>query len=284
MSQVPRAEIRTEQGWRSLDRLSLLLALLLAAALFWLWPGRSTVTKPTTPSVGTTSSETLARNNTNQPTTVPAAAQKPQSQPEPTPAVKPQPQTEPAPVAKPEPKPESTPATKPAPTLEPTPSAEPTTVTTSEPAQETKEASPGKRAAASSQTSSGAASPEANKAQAYCRALQRSGVIRVSFGAASTRLNNATREELNAIATCLKSQGGSFIVGGHTDNAGNSIDNLLLSVERARIATAHLIDNGVNPNQLEYRGFGQTQPIADNWTSSGRAKNRRVEIRRAQSQ
>ncbi|MGB7182113.1 MAG: OmpA family protein [Burkholderiaceae bacterium] len=157
-------------------------------------------------------------------------------------------------------------------------------MTTSEPAQETKEASPGKRAAASSQTSSGAASPEANKAQAYCRALQRSGVIRVSFGAASTRLNNATREELNAIATCLKSQGGSFIVGGHTDNAGNSIDNLLLSVERARIATAHLIDNGVNPNQLEYRGFGQTQPIADNWTSSGRAKNRRVEIRRAQSQ
>jgi OOP family OmpA-OmpF porin len=88
------------------------------------------------------------------------------------------------------------------------------------------------------------------------------------------------KERLDELARCIKDRkSGNYVVGGHTDNQGNSIDNLLLSVDRARAATNYLVEQGVKRQRLEYRGFGDTQPIADNWTAQGRARNRRIEIR-----
>ena len=68
-------------------------------------------------------------------------------------------------------------------------------------------------------------------------------------------------------------------VDGHTDSVGVPPANLLLSQKRALAVTAWLTTHaGIDPRRLEARGFGQRQPIADNGTAQGRAKNRRVEF------
>jgi outer membrane protein OmpA-like peptidoglycan-associated protein len=67
-------------------------------------------------------------------------------------------------------------------------------------------------------------------------------------------------------------------IGGHTDNVGNELDLMKLSWERAQAVKADLVMKGINPIRIGTVGHGDTQPIADNWTESGRIKNRRVEI------
>lgn len=67
-------------------------------------------------------------------------------------------------------------------------------------------------------------------------------------------------------------------VNGHTDDTGGAERNLLLSQQRAESVVAALVERGVDPSRLEARGHGQDQPIADNTTETGRARNRRVEL------
>jgi OmpA-OmpF porin, OOP family len=67
-------------------------------------------------------------------------------------------------------------------------------------------------------------------------------------------------------------------VDGHTDNVGTPDANQALSEQRARAVVAWLVAHGVPATRLSSRGWGQTQPIADNSTEDGRAKNRRVEL------
>jgi outer membrane protein OmpA-like peptidoglycan-associated protein len=69
-------------------------------------------------------------------------------------------------------------------------------------------------------------------------------------------------------------------VAGHTDSTGPRAVNERLSLARAESVKAFLIENGVNPDQLEVQGYASTQPVATNKTASGRAQNRRVELRR----
>jgi outer membrane protein OmpA-like peptidoglycan-associated protein len=65
-------------------------------------------------------------------------------------------------------------------------------------------------------------------------------------------------------------------ISGHTDNTGNAKDNLTLSANRAKAIVDYLTEKGIENNRLSYKGYGDTQPIADNNTESGRAKNRRT--------
>lgn len=65
-------------------------------------------------------------------------------------------------------------------------------------------------------------------------------------------------------------------ISGHTDNTGNAKDNLTLSANRAKAIVDYLISKGIEPLRLSHKGYGDTQPIADNSTESGRAKNRRT--------
>lgn len=65
-------------------------------------------------------------------------------------------------------------------------------------------------------------------------------------------------------------------IEGHTDNVGDDAKNLDLSNRRAAAVKAYLVKRGVDGNKLETAGFGETQPIADNNTVTGRQKNRRV--------
>ena len=67
-------------------------------------------------------------------------------------------------------------------------------------------------------------------------------------------------------------------VDGHTDNVGRAQANLALSRLRALAVMRWLVHAGVDERRLEARGFGPRQPIADNKTDAGRAKNRRVEF------
>ncbi|MCR4964485.1 MAG: OmpA family protein [Bacteroidales bacterium] len=65
-------------------------------------------------------------------------------------------------------------------------------------------------------------------------------------------------------------------IQGHTDNIGNDNDNLLLSERRAKAVYDLVVSKGIPTSRLRYKGYGESQPIADNNTASGRAKNRRT--------
>ena len=68
-------------------------------------------------------------------------------------------------------------------------------------------------------------------------------------------------------------------INGHTDNSGKPADNITLSEDRAKSVTSYLISKGIGPARLSSKGWGDTQPIADNSTPEGRARNRRTELK-----
>ena len=69
-----------------------------------------------------------------------------------------------------------------------------------------------------------------------------------------------------------------IIAVGHTDWTGSDAYNQKLSERRAEAVKAYLVSKGIEQNRVYTEGKGKTQPVADNRTAAGRAKNRRVEI------
>jgi len=69
-----------------------------------------------------------------------------------------------------------------------------------------------------------------------------------------------------------------IIAVGHTDSVGSVAYNQKLSVRRAEAVKAYLVSKGIEKNRVYTEGKGKSQPVADNKTAEGRAKNRRVEI------
>ena len=69
-----------------------------------------------------------------------------------------------------------------------------------------------------------------------------------------------------------------IIAVGHTDSIGTDAYNQRLSIRRSEAVKAYLVSKGVEKNRVYTEGKGEKQPVADNKTAEGRAKNRRVEI------
>jgi OOP family OmpA-OmpF porin len=70
----------------------------------------------------------------------------------------------------------------------------------------------------------------------------------------------------------------TIIAVGYTDWIGTDAYNIKLSQRRAAAVKAYLVSKGIDPNRIYTEGKGKANPIADNKTAAGRAKNRRVEI------
>jgi outer membrane protein OmpA-like peptidoglycan-associated protein len=100
------------------------------------------------------------------------------------------------------------------------------------------------------------------------------------FENASAELKTSSYEQLDYLVVILKRYNATDLqIGGHTDNVGGDIDNINLSQQRAESVKTYLISKGIPESRLTALGFGDGKPIADNKTSSGRAKNRRVELK-----
>jgi len=68
-------------------------------------------------------------------------------------------------------------------------------------------------------------------------------------------------------------------LAGHTDNIGNAADNLKLSENRSKAVINYLVNKGIDAKRLSPKGYGASQPVADNKTEEGRAINRRTELK-----
>ena len=102
----------------------------------------------------------------------------------------------------------------------------------------------------------------------------------VFYATASFELDSRSNSELNKVADFLNDNPTVKIsVEGHTDNEGSKAGNTKLSKNRAKSVYQYLIEKGIDKSRLSIKGFGSSQPVADNETEEGRKKNRRTEIR-----
>jgi OOP family OmpA-OmpF porin len=85
---------------------------------------------------------------------------------------------------------------------------------------------------------------------------------------------------LNEVTQVMKDnpQIKKVLIEGHASSEGDASYNMKLSDDRAKAVMKYLVEHGVDKSRLNAKGFGATQPVADNKTEDGREKNRRVEF------
>ena len=103
--------------------------------------------------------------------------------------------------------------------------------------------------------------------------------VQIQFASGSAKIQASSYAVLNEIFQgAVVAEGLKLGIYGHTDNVGNSESNLMLSDARANSVKDYLVGKGLSARRIEAKGYGDTQPIADNSTAAGKAKNRRVQI------
>lgn len=101
----------------------------------------------------------------------------------------------------------------------------------------------------------------------------------VFFETGSAELLPTSEPELNKLLWTLRKNTQLQIeIRGHTDNVGDEKENQALSEARAKAVYQYLTGRGIEAARLSYKGYGETQPIADNNTPEGRRQNRRTEF------
>lgn len=101
----------------------------------------------------------------------------------------------------------------------------------------------------------------------------------VSFDTGRADIKTNLRPILDQFANGLSSQQNTEVrIVGHTDSTGSDALNDRLSLDRAEATRQYLASRGVDARRITIAGAGEREPVADNTTDAGRAKNRRVEI------
>ncbi|WP_090124290.1 OmpA family protein [Lutibacter oricola] len=128
------------------------------------------------------------------------------------------------------------------------------------------------------------AGPASNKG---CPEITKSEVAKLTelfktvyFDTGKNSFKEETVSKLSEAASIIKKYStAKFNISGHTDSVGSAARNLELSNSRAAAVKDFLVSKGVSAANLTAQGFGEDMPIASNRTRSGRAENRRVEIK-----
>ena len=99
----------------------------------------------------------------------------------------------------------------------------------------------------------------------------------IYFEVGKADLNTSISSDLDKLITFLKDNPDSKLeIQGHTDNKGSAQLNNRLSQARANSVVEYLTKSEISENRLISKGYGSSQPVGDNNTNEGRAKNRRV--------
>lgn len=102
----------------------------------------------------------------------------------------------------------------------------------------------------------------------------------VQFDFDSSEIRSDAKPVLDRAVEILGENGEvNVVVDGYTDSVGTDEYNLALSIRRAEAVYRYLVNRGIAPERLRVEGFGEARPVASNDTDSGRAQNRRVELR-----
>jgi outer membrane protein OmpA-like peptidoglycan-associated protein len=102
----------------------------------------------------------------------------------------------------------------------------------------------------------------------------------IFFDVNQYELKPASQIELDDVVKLLKENPLVQIqINGYTDNVGKPADNLLLSENRAKSVVNYLKAKGIDAKRLSFKGYGETQPVSPNTTETGRALNRRTELK-----
>ena len=102
----------------------------------------------------------------------------------------------------------------------------------------------------------------------------------IFFDTNKFELKTESQAELDKLIQLLNDNPALHIqITGHTDNVGNPSENLILSDNRAKSVVQYLVTNGIVASRLTSKGYGETEPVADNKTESGKALNRRTEMK-----
>ena len=102
----------------------------------------------------------------------------------------------------------------------------------------------------------------------------------IFFASGKSSLKPESKTELeNLIRLMNDSPKLKLEISGHTDNTGSKSVNQRLSKARAKAVVNYLVKHGISADRLTYKGYGASQPVADNSTKEGRQKNRRTEFK-----
>ncbi len=112
--------------------------------------------------------------------------------------------------------------------------------------------------------------------------LEKSGhvaVYGILFDTGKATLQPSSESTLSEIVKLMQDNADLKLrVEGHTDNVGGTAANQALSQKRAETVKNWLVSHGIAEDRLVAKGFGDTEPVADNSTDEGKSKNRRVEL------
>ncbi len=102
----------------------------------------------------------------------------------------------------------------------------------------------------------------------------------LNFESGSARIAGDSGVEVDNLAAIMKAYPDvKIVIEGHTDNDGAAAANQTLSEARAMAVKSRLITDGIDGARIDTKGYGATNPVADNSTAEGKSANRRIEVK-----